>query len=115
MLNETGIPEENKGQMIEDKYIKKIEWIEEVDSEESEEEFDEKQKPLERKSVHEIISAEEQKEDSLMNEADIPAMPNLAKKQSSTNSFTVIGKEEIIDDFDHISNFDPDDEFLHND
>ena len=80
MLNETGIPEENKGQMIEDKYIKKIEWIEEVDSEESEEEFDEKQKPLEPKTVHEIISAEEQKEDSMMIEEDIPAIPNLTKK-----------------------------------
>lgn len=81
MLNETGIPEENKGQMIEDKYIKKIEWIEEVDSEESEEEFDEKQKPeISQKSVHEIISAEEQKEDSMMIEEDIPAIPNLAKK-----------------------------------
>jgi|JI10StandDraft_1071094.scaffolds.fasta_scaffold890181_1 hypothetical protein len=39
--------------------------------------------------------------------------PILLKKESS-RTYTVISKNEIIDDFDHISNFDPDDEFLNN-
>lgn len=59
MLNESGIPEENKGQMIEEKYINKIEKIEEVNSEldESEEEEneimeDEADKEIENKSLH---------------------------------------------------------------
>ncbi len=38
----------------------------------------------------------------------------LMKKKSSTQSYTVISKNEVIEDFDHISNFDPDDEFLNN-
>ena len=39
----------------------------------------------------------------------------MMKKLSSSKTYTVISKNEIIDDFDHISNFDPEDEFLNND
>ena len=32
MLNESGVPEENRGKMIEDKYIQNVQKIQEVDS-----------------------------------------------------------------------------------
>ena len=48
-----------------------------------------------------------------LKEEVLKAQPLTMKKESS-QSYTVISKNEIIDDFDHISNFDPDDEFLNN-
>ncbi|CAI2362242.1 unnamed protein product [Moneuplotes crassus] len=135
-INEEGIDEENQGKILQLKYKKSsIEIIKEVNSEYSsdsgldsdEEELDDheqatpidnqesnsKEKEQDIDKEEEELSQEEELIDTSSNQ------PQLAKKnlssglnESNLSSFDMISKGDFAQDFEHLSNFDPDDDFL---
>ena len=120
--------EENKGKQLEDKYMKKVIKIDEeqsdFDSENEEDEVKDKEKltstnkndeynPFNDESkiaepqLKEMMEKNEVKKD---NESDEEIIAT--SKQLSDTSFDIISKRDLQDNFEHLSNFDPEDEFL---
>ena len=132
MLN-AGQNEDNKGQALEDKYLKSVPQIlEESENDSSDDENVPQDKPemveetkdsaseVEEVSVdhqNEVTSTDAQQEDDVKsvdlskNEEEEENIDTTNKMMSET-SFVEIKKSELNDNFEHLSNFDPDDEFL---
>lgn len=124
-INERGFDEENKGKELHEKYIKKdIEIIrEEGDSDESEEETEElKETEVDATEQVEDIQqnhAQEIKQEEVEEEKIDTTQQKSSKldeksdlNESSLSAFSLISKNELKQDFEHLSNFDPEDEFL---
>jgi hypothetical protein len=123
IISEKGFDEENRGKVIEEKYIKKdIDVIqEEIGSNYSESEDEEEDKIVEEtKEQEKKVKIEETKNDKdeeeiITTTKEKPSEPYKKKdelNESNLSSFSIISSHELKQDFDHLSNFDPEDEFL---
>ena len=122
--------EENKGKQLEEKYLNNVVKIEEevsdVESENEEEEEDLKDEaneevkvgdkeynPFADESKIENQDAEKQEEEKIKDHESEEEIITTSKQKNDT-SFDIISRGEIEDNFEHLSNFDPEDEFLRN-
>jgi hypothetical protein len=113
--------EENRGKLLEDKYMKnKIDRIDEEDSDIDSEESEEEKEPEgegEKENEEEVKleeTIEEPKEEPMLQkqESEEEQISTLTKEKLEASSFSLISKGELDDNFEHLSNFDPEDEFL---
>jgi hypothetical protein len=132
MLN-SGDSEENRGKALEEKYFKDIPHIVEEQSEESEEDepeitevegqqvVEEEHSEEEKEKTVDEIKEEETKEETkeeakdqkFESDSEEEVIETGKKKEYfDDSSFTIISKADFEDDFEHLSNFDPEDEFL---
>ena len=133
MLNNGDQTEENKGKALEDKYLKNIPAIKEEESDydsqqdsddeenkQKEENEDKKEQENEENPFDDSINEEKEdkediKDDSEEEVIDTGGLTSSKLKKLSDTSFSVISKADLEDNFEHLSNFDPEDEFLSND
>lgn len=96
------------GGINEEKQPVNIEYVDEKESESKqndERKIEEKETPLKDDDEEQIITSNQPDSPILS-----PRSPKLIKQSDS--SFSIISKAELDKNFDHLSNFDPDDEFL---
>ena len=136
-----GEAEDNKGKEFEEKYMKKvhnpIEEESDYDSDSDEEDEDVKEKLEESKNKEEekdennpfneepsenkeeVVESSEPKEESKeplkeTNEEEEEIIDTETKQKQEYSEYSFISKADLMEDFEHLSNFDPEDEFLSN-
>lgn len=130
-MMQEGNNEENRGKVLAEKYMKQVQQIQEESDYESENEQDDNNQEDQKENEdvdkkQENAAANQKQETEAQNEGDkelkavieeakqpqLEIIDNKYQEEIIDTSFEVISKDDIVNNFEHLSNFDPEDEFL---